>query len=337
MHIPSISVCIPVFGTESLLARCLSSVVSQNFDSFEIVIVNDGSGGKDEKGQNCKKIVKIAQKECKRLRKEKKLPPVPFNYTEHRTNLGLLEARRTAVENARGEYICILDSDDELLPDCLSSLYEVAQKTSADIVQGGAEIFCPSEDERDKKRAGQTFEKANSLFDGTLAGGEILDGFLVKKNHIGFLWGKLIRREVYLDALSHIPFTNCVFAEDVLQYFFISYEAKRYVGIKTPVYRYRIDTGISSHKKITDLKNWQKVCSTANVFTIIFDTLHQFENPLTDEQLEAVRAQSRTYLANNIKQLRETVIPELQEEGRAMLCEYWGEDFVRVIESALDS
>ena len=46
---------------------------------------------------------------------------------------------------------------------------------------------------------------------------------------------------------------------------------------------------------------------------------------------------TRYYLANNIKQMRETVIPELQKEARAMLCEYWGAGFVEKIEAGLSS
>ena len=46
---------------------------------------------------------------------------------------------------------------------------------------------------------------------------------------------------------------------------------------------------------------------------------------------------TRYYLANNIKQMRETVIPELQKKARAMLCEYWGAGFVEKIEAGLSS
>ena len=337
MTFPKISVCIPVFSSEPFLARCLRSVFTQRFSDFEIVIVNDGSKGTDENGLVCKKIVKSLQKEAKRLRKEVKLPLIAFNYSEHRTNLGLLEARRTAIENSNGEYILILDSDDELLPDSLSVLYEAAVSSCAQIVQGKAEVFCESEAEQDKKRAENFLVRANNVFSGELSGESVFNGFLVDGNHTGFLWGKLIRRETYLDALSLIPFSRCVFAEDFLQYFFISHEAKKYLGIEKPVYRYRVDTGISSNKKITDLDRWEQVCSTANVFTIIFESIKDFSEPLTSEQMKSLRLRSRSYLVNNLKQLNEAVIPELREQARELLCEYWGEDFVTTAEKVLTS
>ena len=277
------------------------------------------------------------QKEANRIRKEAKLPQIPFNYTEHRTNLGLLEARRTAVENAKAEFICILDSDDELTPDSLQNLYEAVLLSGAEIVQGKTGILCESESEMDKKRAESFAVRANNVFDGELLDESVFNGFLVAHNHTGFLWGKLIKRKVYLNALSHIPFTNSVFAEDFLQYFFISHEAKKYLGIEKSVYRYRVNTGISSNIKISDLARWEQICSTANVFTIIFEAVKEFSEPLNLEQMEALRLQSRSYLVNNLKQLHEAVIPELRPQARTLLCEYWGEDFVALAEKNQDS
>ena len=87
--------------------------------------------------------------------------------------------------------------------------------------------------------------------------------------------------------------------------------------------------------KISDLVRWEQVCSTANVFTIIFEAVKSFPKALNLEQMEALRAQSRSYLANNLKQLHEAVIPAMQDEARSMLCDYWGEDFVQLAEKSL--
>jgi len=129
---PLISVCVPVFNSEPYLERALASILSQSFDKkFETVIVNDGSSGLDCNGDNCDRIVK-------RFKKQFKGRTI---YIKHDKNKGLLEARRSAIEAARSEYVTILDSDDQLLPDCLSVLYECAVKNNADIVHAGAEIY----------------------------------------------------------------------------------------------------------------------------------------------------------------------------------------------------
>ena len=235
---PKISVCIPVFNTESTLLRALNSVAEQDFTDYEIVLVNDASRGRDEKKRNCKKIAKSFKN---------------IKYIEHRSNLGLVEARRTAVNSAEGKYICILDSDDELLPQSLSLMYSEAERTGADIVQASAEVIFAKDADGNPIVDRNTLEASTLVYDGILTGNQIIEGFLGKQNHNGFLWAKLIQRELYQKALDCIPFTNCVMAEDFLQYFFISYFAKKYSGIKTPVYRYYKTDGISSQKEITDL------------------------------------------------------------------------------------
>lgn len=336
---PIISVCIPVYNSEQTLKRCLDSVFAQDFDLFEIVLVNDGSTGRDEDGLNCKKIVKSAQKAGKILRKKSGLSAVNFVYYEHGSNLGLLEARRTAVQYAGGEYICILDSDDVLLPDALKNLYEAAKSTNADIVQGKTEVSCYNstlDSETEQKLKQVVLERYNNVYIGELSGREVFDGFLVQQNHIGLLWAKLIRREVYLDALSLLPFTNLVMSEDFPQYFFISHKASKYVGIDKAVYCYSIDTGISGNSQITDLARWERICTNAIAFLIVFGAIKELpENTFTNDEMEALRLQSRSYLADNLITLQKKVTEKLKPQAREMLCEYWGKDFVETMETAI--
>ena len=89
-----ISICIPVFQTESFLAQCLRSVITQNFDAFEILVLSDASDGKDLQNYNARKIVRLMQKECGVYRKKNQLPPIRINYIEHSQNRGVFEVRR---------------------------------------------------------------------------------------------------------------------------------------------------------------------------------------------------------------------------------------------------
>ena len=74
--LPKISVCIPVYNTEPFLLQCLRSVITQEYDEFEIIVVSDSSRGKDEQGRSAKKIVRLAQKECNLFRKTKELKKI---------------------------------------------------------------------------------------------------------------------------------------------------------------------------------------------------------------------------------------------------------------------
>ena len=319
MAYPKISLSVPVYGTEGTLPALLDSVLAQEpllADTkarglpIEVIIVNDGSPGTKE----LRRIIKTYAKRFK----ERGLPLV---FLEHGKNLGTLEARRTAVTAASGEYLAFADPDDELPPAALRVLYDAACASGADIVQGSIAVF--GTENEPEKRVTAFAKKAAHVHQGTLTGDEILRGFFIEQLYAAFLCGKLFQTALVQKAYGEIPFTYCTMAEDMLLYFFIALHAAKYLGIPDTVYKYRINTGISSRRRITDLTGWQKVCSAASVFTIIFSYLD--EHPAIGSEIrEAVRDLGRAYYADNLKQLEVCVVPSLQEEARAMLAEWWG-------------
>ena len=308
---PLVSLCVPVYGTEGLIGRFFESVLQQaEAPLFETIVVNDGSSGAKE----LRGIVKTYTKRFK----ERGLPLV---FLEHSKNLGTLEARRTAVTAASGEYLAFADPDDELPPNALRILYDAAATSGADIVHGKAAV-CGMEGEPDARVAAFA-QKVQNVYEGVLTGGEILRKFIVEHSYSSFVWGKLFKTDLVQKAYGEIPFTYCTMAEDMLLYFFIALHADRYLGIPDTVYKYRINTGLTSRRQITDLAAWQKVCSASSVFTIIFSYLDEHPD-LGCEIREAVRDLGRAHYADNLKQLEVCVVPSLQEEARAMLEEWWG-------------
>ena len=308
---PLVSLCVPVYGTEGLVGRFLDSVLRQaEAPLFETIVVNDGSPGTKELGR----IIKVYAKRFKEQ-------GLPFVFLEHRKNLGLVEARRTAVNAASGEYIAFADSDDELPPAALRILYDASCSSGADIVHGKAAVF-GMEDEPEA-RVTSFAQKAAHIQQGTLTGDAIMRGFLLEQCYASFLWGKLFKTSLVQKAFVEIPFTYCTMAEDVLTFFFIALYARMYLGIPDTVYNYRINTGVTSRRQITDRAGWEKVCSAASVFTIILSYLD--EHPaLGSEIREAVKALGRAYHSDNLKQLEVCVIPALQEKARALHSEWWG-------------
>lgn len=324
---PLVSVCIPVYETEVYLEQCLRSVITQDFESFEVVIVSDASRGKDGAGRNCKKIVHAAQKECKKLRRQNKLTPVDFTFIENRENRGIIEVRRTLVTASRGHYIAMLDSDDEFVSGALSAMYSASCNGKTDIVQGSsvAGVF----DESGKLFVSEHNKYGNTLC-GTLKGHEIFHRWVTEDGVTGILWAKLIKRSVFIHAFEHIHYTECNLAEDYMIFFFVSLLTDSYTGIKNHVYNYRLESGVSSGKAITSLEKWKKICSTASVFTVISLYLEENseKNVITKEENLAIRRRAMFYLMNNIQQMKHSVSSELQAEAQEMLCEYWGKDFV---------
>ncbi len=354
---PIISVCIPVYNTEPFLLQCLRSVFVQDFDDFEIVIVSDASRGKDGQGRSAKKIIKLAQKECNAFRKAHGLSKIKIRFIEHRENHGILEVRRTLCYEANGEYICFVDSDDVLESGALRSLLQIpgssprmtdspVSLTEAPVSLSG--LTRQSFDIIQGKSTSGTFDQAgnfvpskinryNSITIGELKEHQIFHEWVTNGKITGVVWGKLIKRSLLVKAFENIPYSECNMAEDYLISFFVNQFAKVYVGIDSKVYRYRITSGVSSSRKIDTLRKWEMICSTANVFTVIVQWINENESTskITPEELQYIKRQTSVYLANNLKQMKATVVPELQEQARQLLCDYWGEHFVGTVEERL--
>lgn len=330
---PLITVCIPVFQTEPYLAACLRSVYMQDFASFEVVVLSDRSPGKDEKGRSAKKIVRLAQKECDGWRKSHNLPPVKIRFLEHRENRGCVEVRRTLVYESKGKYLAMIDSDDEYMEGALSCLYEAAISKNADIVHG---TFVSGEYDSEGIFHATAETKCGRIFYGTKEGLDIARSWFSGLFN-GNVCGKLIEKVVYEKAFEQIPYTECNMADDLLIFFFVGMNARRYVGIENKIYRYRINSGMSSHRKIDTLKKWKMICTSSSVFSIISQWLKENNDGLlSPSDIEHLGKVTLSYLASNIRQLRASVIPELQEEAKLMLYDFWGESFVKKVENALE-
>ena len=332
MHL---SLLLPLYNTESTLLNCLNSVLSQDWEglnfknNLELVLVNDASTSRDSDGKTSKQIIKQFKKSVRKAHKK-----IKIIYIEHYQNKGLVEARRTALYASSGKYVMILDTDDTLPPNALSSLYTTGVQQDADIVHGRTNVNATT-----PSLAEKILKKANLIYTqngGILLGPQILDAMLVHHSINSFLWGKLYKRELYLNAFEYIPPVYNTFAEDYLQSLWLYFCAKKYVSLPDTVYNYNYQTGISSHKKITDLDTWQKVCSTASVFTSIFSTIDTLpQGTFTPAQEDSIKTMCRTYLKNNLTQLNNAVLPDLRPQAYALLCDYWGTDFVEEIQNDL--
>lgn len=110
MSIKMISVVIPLYNKEASIAQSLRSVLSQEYDDFEVVIVDDGST------DGSVGVVEAINDSRIRLIKQE--------------NGGPSKARNTGVKNAKGEWILFLDADDELEPDALEYFANLIRKFS---------------------------------------------------------------------------------------------------------------------------------------------------------------------------------------------------------------
>jgi glycosyltransferase involved in cell wall biosynthesis len=109
-----VTVVIPTYNRANLIARSIKSVLSQTYQDFELVVVDDSST------DNTKEVVTSFNDE--RVR-----------YIRHEQNRGEAAARNTGIKVARGEYIACQDSDDEWLPEKLAKQVQAFENCPPDI------------------------------------------------------------------------------------------------------------------------------------------------------------------------------------------------------------
>ena len=102
-----VSIIIPVYNTEKYLKRCFDSVIAQEYENLELVIINDGSIDNSEQIINEYK---------------NKYPDLIRYYSKE--NTGVADTRNYGIEKANGEYVMFLDSDDYLDKALLKTLEE---------------------------------------------------------------------------------------------------------------------------------------------------------------------------------------------------------------------
>lgn len=110
-----LSVIVPVYNVEEYLSRCIDSIISQNLNDYEIILVDDEST--DNSGE-------IAERYSKKYE---------FVRVIHQKNKGLSGARNTGLCAANGEYILFVDSDDWLVPNSIGKILQEAQKRRLDV------------------------------------------------------------------------------------------------------------------------------------------------------------------------------------------------------------
>lgn len=117
---PMVSVIIAVFNKEKYLNKCISSVLQQTYQDFEIVLVNDGST--DGSNEIIKKYTLNFPGKVTNIEKE---------------NGGVSSARNSGISIAKGKYITFLDADDYIEKHYLEILVAVAEKNCCDVVCSG--------------------------------------------------------------------------------------------------------------------------------------------------------------------------------------------------------
>ena len=110
IDMPAISIIMPVYNTKEYVGKAIQSVLDQTFDNFEFLIIDNGSTD-----GSAAVIDDFARKDHR------------IRVIRNKENVFIAEARNRALEQAIGEYLYLIDSDDWVLPNMLETMYARAK------------------------------------------------------------------------------------------------------------------------------------------------------------------------------------------------------------------
>ena len=174
MNTPKVSIIVPVYNVELYLSRCIESILAQSFTNFELLLIDDGSP--DNSGKICDDYAK----KDSRIR------------VFHKKNGGVSSARNLGLDNAQGEWIAFVDSDDWVGDNLLDGF--VSSDLSADlIIQGFYAKNWPYS---------KTTKEINvSLKEYLFKNENIVEciNYLHISHNIGFLWCRFFKKRIIDD------------------------------------------------------------------------------------------------------------------------------------------
>ena len=210
------SIMTPVYKVEDYLDECVQSVLSQSYDNFELILVDDGSP--DRCGEMCDAW---AAKDS-RIR------------VYHKPNGGLVHTRSYALERASGDYYVFLDSDDYIQANTLETLYTKIKETGCDCVIYGYS----------KIRSGQIIEHSpveSEIYDQPIVDKRTAYNILLCGGGYNAIWRKCAKRSCF-DGRDYSKYNQINYGEDLVRSLEIMENASSFLFIGDILYFYRYNT-----------------------------------------------------------------------------------------------
>ncbi len=215
-----LSILVPVYNVEPHIRQCLESLLSQTFTDFELILVDDCST--DKSGAVCDEYAALDSRVTV-IHKEK--------------NEGIVRARKSALNIARGDYVGIVDSDDWVESEMFAKLCSKARKYDADMVICGS-FYRKGEAVKTVRGAVSSgfFDKerlCREIYPNMLSYGEFF--------HFGVrpvLWNKIYKRELIMEYMNVSDYVTI--GEDASAVYPCLLRAERvYIFEKGYLYHYR--------------------------------------------------------------------------------------------------
>ncbi len=211
MGLVLVTIIVPVFNAENTLKRCVNSILSQEYQNTEIILVDDGST--DNSLAICLEYA----------RKDSRVSIVA------KENTGVSHSRNIGISSALGKYLQFVDSDDWITENATKVLVEKAEEAQTDMVI--ANFY--------RVINGRKAEKGNIKNKSIMDKKEIITHMMKEPANFyyGVMWNKLYRRDI-ITAHRIVCCTDINWCEDYLfNLDYIRY-AETFVAVNVPVYYY---------------------------------------------------------------------------------------------------
>lgn len=230
------SIIVPIYKVETFLHQCVDSVLNQNYQDFELILVDDGST--DECPTICDKYAK----------KDNRVRVI------HKKNGGLVSARKAGVETAKGDYCIPLDGDDWLEDGCLERLSDVIGKYSPDVIRFG---YIIASEENKIFRSVEHYRLG--FYNRDQIDREIMPSLIYSDLGYAFpssIWGECVLRSLYKEEQMAVP-DEITIGEDFAVTKPIITKASSLYIMSDCLYSYRTNmASMTKNKKPFNLRNY---------------------------------------------------------------------------------
>jgi len=213
-----ISIILTTYNVENYVEECIDSLLEQTYKNFELIIIDDGST------DNTLNILKTKYKN--------------LNIVEN-DHVGVAECRNLGLLMAKGEYICILDSDDYFESNMLECMINKMEKYDADVAISSAYKF----DTLTREEVITKYMLNENVFKGF----DFFSPMDIKKDifqlTVANAWGKMFKKSLIIN--NYLKFQNLENSNDVLFVFSAITKAKTIVPVNIPLVHYRANNNSS--------------------------------------------------------------------------------------------
>ena len=264
-----LSIIITAYNAEKTIERCINSILENEYNDYEIIVINDGSSDKTEKV-----IELFASDKIKYFSKK---------------NTGVADSRNFGIEKAKGEYITFIDSDDYVSNNYFKNLDKYL-KQGIDIIKRKAIIINEKNNEKTKIE-GPVF--------GEITGEQAFNELCFKDIYLDTLWSYIIKKNLFTE--NNLYFEPNKYHEDFGLLPLLILKAKSVISTNDYVYYY-VQTDGSIMRDSDDAKTIKKSKDVLYHYDNIIEQTEKYD--ISRKTKENVRIYCTNAILLKVKELK---------------------------------